>query len=116
MRDDPERLRDILDSMNRIAKYASRGFEAYSKDELIQVWIVHHIQIIGEAAANLSPGLRDNYPEVPWHNIVAMRNVLVHQYFGIDIQEVWDTVVTDLPTLKAQVETILNDLEGERRD
>jgi uncharacterized protein with HEPN domain len=110
MRGDRDRLRDILDAIAEIEKYAARGHEAYAGDELLQVWIVHHIQIIGEAAANLSQDLRRSYSEMPWHDIIAMRNVLVHRYFGIDLQEVWDTVNTDLPVLKDQVRSILGDM------
>jgi len=111
MRDDTERLRDILEAIENIEKYASKGHQAYVADELIRVWIVHHIQIIGEAAAKLSSSLLERYPDVSWPDIVAMRNVLVHQYFGIDLQEVWDTVTTDLPVLKSEVESILTELE-----
>jgi uncharacterized protein with HEPN domain len=111
MRDDPERLQDILGAIESIEKYTSKGFDVYSGDELIQVWILHHIQIIGEAAANLSPAIAEQYPDIPWPDIVAMRNVLVHQYFGVDLQEVWDTVSTDLPILKAQIRTILDEFE-----
>ena len=110
MRDDGGRLLDILEAIENVEKYASRGIDEYLRDELIQVWILHHIQIVGEAAANLSKPLRERYPDIPWPEIAAMRNVLVHQYFGIDIQEVWDTVTADLPVLKAQVRGILIDL------
>lgn len=85
MRGAPERLRDILDSIDCIEKYVSRGFDAYSADELIQVWIVHHIQIIGEAAANLPPEIRDQYPEVPWSDMAAMRNKRFSHYWMVQI-------------------------------
>jgi uncharacterized protein with HEPN domain len=107
MRDDSERLQDVLAAIENIEKYTVQGFDAYFGDELIQVWIVHHIQIIGEAAARLSPEIRNQYPDIPWPDIVAMRNVLVHQYFGVDLQEIWDTVTTDLPMLKKEIQTIL---------
>jgi uncharacterized protein with HEPN domain len=112
MRNDSERLQDIIWAIDSIRKYSSIGFDAYAGDELVQVWIVHHIQIIGEAAACLSPALREQYPHVPWPDIVAMRNMLVHQYFGIDLQEVWDTVTCDLPSLRTHVDTILKRLHG----
>lgn len=80
-----------------------------------RVWIVHHIQTIGEAAANLQSGFQEQHAQVPWARIVAMRNILVHQYFGIDWQEVWDTAVLDLPQLKVQIEAILRELEPSPR-
>jgi uncharacterized protein with HEPN domain len=88
MRDPTERLRDILDAIARIARYAARGQEAFEHDELIQVRIVHHLQVIGEAAAQLGRKFHDAHPAVPWPQIVAMRNVLVRAYFGVDLAEV----------------------------
>jgi uncharacterized protein with HEPN domain len=82
MRDPKERLRAIIDAITRIECYAARGREAFEQDELIQVWIVHHLQIIGEAAAQLGRNFHDAHPEMPWPQIVAMRNILVHEYFG----------------------------------
>jgi uncharacterized protein with HEPN domain len=106
VRNDRERLLDIIEAIDRIEKYASTGEIAFVRDELIQTWIVHHIQIIGEAARGLSSDFRDQHPEVPWPQIVAMRNILVHAYFGIDLALVWSVVQKDLPLLRAQV-TIL---------
>jgi uncharacterized protein with HEPN domain len=76
MRDDHERLLDILEAIERIDRYAVRGREAFEHDELIQNWITHQLQIIGEAAARITADLRENHPEVPWRQIIGMRNVL----------------------------------------
>lgn len=110
MRDDRERLLDILDAIRQIEKYAVKGFEAFSQNELIQVWFLSHLQIIGEATRSLSSGLTDKYSEVPWGEIIGLRNVLVHNYFEIDQEVAWGIVQNDLPPLKKQVETILQDL------
>ena len=84
MRDDGERLRDILEAIERIEKYQERGSKAFHSDELVQTWIVHHLQIVGEAVNKLSDELRKRHPEIPWPEIVAMRNVLVHDYFTVE--------------------------------
>jgi uncharacterized protein with HEPN domain len=110
MRNDRERLLDIIESIERIEKYASRGAEAFRADELIQTWVVHHIQIIGEAARGLTEAFVAEHAQVPWPKIVAMRNILVHQYFGIDKELVWQVVNKDLTELKQQVLAILRDL------
>jgi uncharacterized protein with HEPN domain len=107
VRDDRECLRDILDAIHQVERYLGRGRGKFDADELVQVWLLHHPQIIGEAARGLSRGLRAAHPEVPWADIMAFRNLLVHEYFGIDLQEVWDTALNDLPPLKRQVENIL---------
>lgn len=107
MRSDRERLLDILDAIAQIEKYSARGRQAFEDDELIQTWIVRHLQNIGEAASKISDATRSAYPQVAWANIVAMRNIIVHEYFGIDRDEVWSTVEFDLPVLKRQVEAML---------
>ena len=108
MRDPQERLRDIFDAITRIERYAAQGRDAFDQDELIQVWIVHHLQIIGEAAAQLGRNFHDAHLAVPWHQIVAMRNILVHEYFGVDLREVWNAVERDLPGFKRAIEELLN--------
>ena len=82
MRDEKERLGDMLEAIERIERHAARGRNAFEHDELIQNWFVHHRQIIGEAAAKLGRDFHDAHPGIPWAEIVAMRNVLVHDYFG----------------------------------
>jgi len=69
--------------------------------------MIHHIQIIGEAASKLTPPFRKTHHGIPWPQIIKMRHVLVHDYFGIDLAEVWAAVVRDLPTLKKQISNIL---------
>jgi uncharacterized protein with HEPN domain len=108
MRDPQERLRDILDAIAGIERYAARGRDAFDQNELIQVWIVHHLQIVGEAAVQLGRDFHDAHPEVPWPQIVAMRNILVHEYFGVDLGEVWNAVERDLPGFKLAIEGLLN--------
>lgn len=108
MRDKRDRLLDILESIERIEKYAAQGRDTFEQEELIQVWILHHLQILGEAINSLRPDLQARFPEIPWAPIVGMRNVLVHQYFGIDTDIVWSVVERELPNLKVQFQKILD--------
>jgi uncharacterized protein with HEPN domain len=112
MRRPSERLKDMLDAIARIERYAARGREAFEQEELIQVWFLHHLQLIGEAAAQLGKTFHNAHPEIPWAQIIAMRNVLVHEYFGVDFQEVWKTVEKDLPALKQQIAALVKQIEG----
>ena len=112
MRDDRERLRDILEAIERIERYTAKGREEFERDELIQTWVVHHIQIIGEAARKLSEEVHSEHDQVPWPAIIAMRNILVHDYFSVDIDEVWSTVERNLPDLKANISSIMDDMEA----
>ncbi|MBI2176846.1 MAG: DUF86 domain-containing protein [Candidatus Tectomicrobia bacterium] len=111
MRDDRLRLLDILDAIERIEAQAARGKEAILRDEFLQVWMIHHLQIVGEASAGLSQELRAQYPQAPWSEAISMRNVLVHEYFGIDLEVIWDTVSRNLPKLKQEVERILCEMD-----
>lgn len=111
MRNDRERLQDILEAIERIERYAPDGQQRFEQDELLQTWMVHHIQIIGEAARKLSDQVRKAHPEIPWPQIITMRNVLVHDYFGLDLQEVWMVVERDIPNLKPKIEAILRTID-----
>lgn len=107
MRDARERLLDIRQAIERIELHATRGREVFDKDELIQIWIVHHLQIIGEAARALPDDILAKAPEIPWKGIVGMRHILVHSYFQIDRDIVWKVVEADMGPLKAAVNRLL---------
>jgi len=97
MRDGNERLLDMLEAIEEIERYAIRGRDAFLQDELVQVWMVHHLQIIGEAAARLPSRLRSASPGVPCKQVTGLRNVLVHAYFRVGPLEVWVVVDRDIP-------------------
>lgn len=110
MRSERERLLDILEAIERIEKYTQDGEGAFEADELIQTWVVHHIEVIGEACRSLPADFQARYANVPWADIIAMRNILVHHYFGIDADAVWNVVEKDIPELKMNVQAILKTL------
>ena len=112
MRGDRERLLDLLDAIEQIQRYLGQGREAFDRDELVRVWAVYHLQIIGEAARSLTVELRASHSEVPWAQIIGMRHILVHQYFGLQWSEVWDTIQRDLPALKRDDQMIIVELGG----
>ncbi|MHB0980664.1 MAG: HepT-like ribonuclease domain-containing protein [Thermoleophilia bacterium] len=107
MRRDVEWLADVLEAIDAIERYTKAGDDEFRGNELLQIWVVHHLQVIGEAAARLSPAIIAQAPDVPWSRIVGMRNVLVHEYFGIDLDVIWDTVVSDLPPMRSAVLRLL---------
>lgn len=107
MRDPRARLADILEAITAIRRHATGGRAVFETDELVQVWIVHHLQVIGEAAAKLDPKTRVG-SSAPWAGIIGMRNILVHRYFGIDLDAVWQVVKRDLDSLEAEVRRLLD--------
>lgn len=113
MRGERERLLDILEAIERIEKYAARGKMAFFADELLQNWMVNHVTVIGEACRALPDEFQARYAGVPWADIIAMRNILVHHYFGIDVEAVWSVVENDIPELKLNIQAILEELENQ---
>jgi uncharacterized protein with HEPN domain len=110
LRSDRERLFDILEAVERIEAQAARGRAAFADDELVQTAVIRWVEIIGEATRGLTDDLRQTHPEVPWRQMVAMRNVLIHGYFDIDVDLVWSVAQNDLPKLGAQIRAIADQL------
>lgn len=110
MRNDVERLRDIKEAITKIEKYANGGEETFKANELIQIWIIYHLQIIGEAAASMSQEFTNKHPEIPWRDMIDFRNIVVHEYFRVDNKIVWLVVKRELPKLKSSINSILNEI------
>ena len=101
-------LEDILSSANKILKYAGdSSFEELIQDEMRVDAIVRNFEIIGEAAGNLPQEIREKYPSVEWRKISDFRNVLAHEYFGIDYNIMRDVIENKLPDLLNNIKTIL---------
>ena len=107
MRETSERLQDIHEAIIRIEKYTQGNREAFDQNELVQTWVIHHLEIIGEAARAIPQDYRNAHPEISWGQINGMRNILIHMYFGIDKDIVWAVVEQDLPHLKSSIEILL---------
>jgi len=108
MRDDQARLLDILEAIGKIGRYSHIDKDAFDRDELIQTWMVYHLQVIGEAVTQLSDDFRARHPDIPWRAIAAMRHAIVHAYFRVDLDEVWSVAQNDLPGLNARVQEIID--------
>ena len=107
-RDDEIRLRHMLDAACEAVSFAQgRTRGDLEIDRQLVLSLVKDIEIVGEAAAQVTEAVRVEFPEIPWQEIVAMRNRLVHAYFSINLDIVWRTVQEDLPVLIAQLERIV---------
>jgi uncharacterized protein with HEPN domain len=109
MRRDRQRLNDILEALSWIAKAIDGWTEAdFLADETLCYAVAQKLTIIGEAVARLSPEITARHNSVPWPDIVGLRNILVHQYFGIYWPLVWQTALDYAPVLRVQVAEILS--------
>lgn len=101
MRSDADRVDDILRAIARIERETAGEHERFLHDELLQTWVVHHLEIIGEAVKGLSDEYRVARPEVPWSAIARMGDRLIHGYWDIDLDAVWQTIQRDIPGLRS---------------
>lgn len=109
-KDDTVYLQHVLDAINTVQEYLQGvNEEKFKATRLLQDGAIRQIEIIGEAVRHISKDIRKAYPEIPWQDIAGMRDKPIHDYFGVDIEKVWDTAQQDLPVLKEQVVRILKD-------
>jgi uncharacterized protein with HEPN domain len=114
-RDETVYLQHVLDAIAKVEEYLEGvDEETFNQRTLIQDGVIRQIQIVGEAVKRLSDELRDKYPTIPWQDIAGMRDKLVHDYFGIDVDEVWLTAKDDIPILKMEIQAILVKLSTSR--
>ena len=106
MRADADRLLDMLEAIDAIQKEAKNRAD-FEANEMVRVWCLHHIVVLGEAAAGVSGALRARHPGVPWRRMVAMRNAVVHGYFRVDWDEVWNVVDRELESLRRSLAEVL---------
>lgn len=111
MKDDKFYSEHMLDAVSAIREYVAGFSEAqFKKTRLVQDGVIRQVLIIGEAAKKVSDGFKKKHKELPWQDMAGMRDKLVHDYFGVDIDEVWKTAKNDIPELKKYLETILRSL------
>lgn len=108
MRNDLEKFQDIQEAIIKIDKYSIQGKEEFFSNELIQSWILMQLQIIGEAARSMSKETHQKYSQIPWQDIIDFRNLLVHEYFRVDLKLVWSIVEKELPDFKEQISLCIN--------
>jgi uncharacterized protein with HEPN domain len=113
VRDDRAFLEDMLARIELIEEFTIDGQQAFAESRMIQEAVIRGLEIIGEASRNVSNTLRENYSEIPWRQIAAFRNFVIHVYWDIKVERVWEIVESDLPKLKAQLKVILVDMDRE---
>jgi len=114
---DKVRLLHIKDSIKKIEDYVNGvRFDEFESNSMMTDACIRQLSVIGEACNRLSDELKTSKPEIDWRKIVRLRNIVIHQYFGVDHEIIWDVIQHNLSELKNCVETILEDLERETDD
>jgi len=105
-------LEDILESIEKIEEYTqSVDRQEFFRKTQIQDSVLRRLEIIGEAVKHIPKKVRSNYPEIPWQKIAGMRDVLIHEYFGVNLVRVWKVVTQDIVVLKVIIKRIKGELE-----
>lgn len=108
---DKQRLQHILDAISEIEKYTTgTGIDAFLQNSMMVFASVKQIEIIGEAANSISKEVQDRFDEIQWRQIIGLRNVLVHEYFGVDSKLIWQIIVDDIPSLKVKITEVLSEI------
>ena len=110
MKDDAVYVRHILECIDRIEQYTKAGRAAFMASTLIQDGVIRNLQTLGQSALKLSDTLKSAHAEVDWKSIVGLRNVLVHDYLGVNVARIWEIVEHDLPDLKARITALRRSL------
>jgi uncharacterized protein with HEPN domain len=92
---------DILSAADKIEAFiGTMDLAAFNRDEKTVFAVIHALEVMGEAASKIPSAIRRHHPEIPWKEISGMRNKLIHEYFGVDLETVWKTASEDVPALK----------------
>ena len=102
---------DIVQCMEKIEEYLrGMSYAAFEKNDLVVDAVLRNLEVIGEAAKNVPAGVRKKHPGIPWKKMVGLRNIAIHEYFGIDKSIIWEIATKNLPETKRDVEALLKEL------
>lgn len=107
-------MEDIVDAMTKIERYIEEvDFAGFTQNEMIVDAVIRNLEIIGEAAQNIHEDIRDNYPEIPWRQIIGLRNIVIHGYFGVDLENIWKIITENIPETQPAIRRALDDIRQE---
>lgn len=102
-------LRHIIEAIEKIERYTAVGKDVFLTESHWQDAVVRQLEVVGEATKRLSGALREAHPEIPWRRVAGLRDVLIHDYMGVDIDAVWQVTQRDVPDLKRQLTDVMRE-------
>lgn len=104
-------LEDIVGSIEKIQKYIENlSFDDFQNDDLVVDAVLRNLEIVGEASRNIPPEIRTDHPDIPWGRMMGLRNIVSHEYFGIDLSIIWQIITVNLPETKPLIEKMAKDI------
>ena len=108
-------LEDIRDALGKIERYvAGMDYDTFAENELVIDAVLRNLEIIGEAAKNIPEDVRAEHPDIEWRRMIGLRNIVAHEYFGVDLRIIWEIIMRRLPETKPKIDTILKNLDDAR--
>lgn len=105
-------IQDILSAIEKIGRYTEElNYKEFEENELIVDAVLRNIEIIGEASKNLDKEIRNKYDDISWKKMIGLRNIAAHEYFGVDLNIIWNIIKKNLPETKPKIEQILKDFK-----
>ncbi len=102
-------LEDMIEAMDKIQEYiGDLSYEQFTTKNIVIDAVVRNLEVIGEAAKNVPVGIRKNHTHIPWRQMAGLRNILIHEYFGVDLSIVWTIATKDMPEAKKEIKELLN--------
>lgn len=111
IRDHRDYVLDIVNSIKEVESFVGKmSFNKFCSDKKTINAVIRSVEVIGEATKKLPASLKDKYPNIPWKNMAGMRDKLIHEYFGVDLEILWMVIKKDLPSIKSDVRNIVKDI------
>lgn len=104
-------IEDILEAMNKIERYIKDlDYEEFARNEMVVDAVIRNLEVIGEASKNVPESVRERYSEIPWKRMIGLRNIAIHEYFGIDLSIIWEIITKNIPETRSMIEKLLKNI------
>jgi len=109
-------VNDIMDAITKIERYIKNlDYDAFTKNGMAIDAVIRNLEIIGEAARNIPDNVKERYPNVPWKRMVGLRNIVTHEYFGVDLDNIWKIIKVNIPEVKPDIMKILDEFKDRKK-